>query len=55
MRKILILLNNERGHIITWVIIAAMTAIIAVGVVTSWHQPIKDLNSAGTSRLIVRP
>lgn len=54
MKKIIAPLKNSKGAgIISWVIIAAMVAVIALGVVNAWKDPIKDLNSAATARLII--
>lgn len=52
-KKLLLLLRNERGNLVTLVIVTAMMAIIGVGIVTAWKNPIKDLNSAATSKLIL--
>ena len=52
-QKVRRVLKEGRGNLVAWVIIAAMLAIIAVGVVSQWKGPIKDLNSAATARLIV--
>lgn len=53
LKKISRVFREKRGNLVAWVIITAMVAIIAVGVVSQWKGPIKDLNSAATARLIV--
>lgn len=53
LKRISRVFKDRHGNLVAWVIIAAMLAIIAVGVVSQWKGPIKDLNSAATARLIV--